>query len=155
MEVLCSKTDWHRAIFVGYIWRFNRCHSGVLQEAVSSWGNGPAFDFPSHPDASLGATKSISTQLLLTASKSRSRRTAEFAMLKTVFTLVKKPRHLLYSVSKKTGSLRLIWHYFTSSQHLLIILVDLIQCSTDYVKKFFNWLRTSFHNSRSVLTVCV
>jgi len=37
---------------------------------------------------------------------------------------------------KKTGSLRLTWHNFTNSQHLLII----IEFSVDYVKKFLSWL---------------
>jgi len=40
-----------------------------------------------------------------------------------------------YSVSQKTGPLRLIWHNFTSSQCLLIIF------GTDRPYSIFNWLR--------------
>jgi len=42
---------------------------------------------------------------------------------------------MIYTVSQKTRPLRLIWHNFTNSQHLLIIFgreTDLIQFSTDY-----------------------
>ena len=50
----------------------------------------------------------------------------------------------LHSVSKN-GPLRIIWHNFTNSQHLLIILVerDLIQFSIDTIKSFKIWFRTS------------
>ena len=41
----------------------------------------------------------------------------------------------LYNVSKKTGPLRLIWHNFTNSQHLLIIF------DRDRPHLIINWLR--------------
>ena len=46
---------------------------------------------------------------------------------------------------KKTGPLRLIWHNFTNSQHLLIIFSTERACSilNWYNKKFINWRRTS------------
>jgi len=50
-----------------------------------------------------------------------------------------------YSVSQKTVLLQLIQHNFTNSQHSLIIVGREIrfQFSTDYIKKFLHWLRTS------------
>ena len=58
---------------------------------------------------------------------------------------------LFYIVSQNSGSLRFISHNFTSSQALLLFLVerDLIQFSLlKNFKKFFNWLELrGFHNN--------
>jgi len=57
-----------------------------------------------------------------------------------------RPVNWIYTVSKKTGPLPLIWHNFINSQHSLKIFLaqrDFIQFSIRGLKKFSNWLRTS------------
>ena len=52
----------------------------------------------------------------------------------------------LYTVSQKTGLLRIIWHNFTNSQRLLVTFGrerDRIQFLIDLIKSFFNRFRTS------------
>ena len=50
----------------------------------------------------------------------------------------------IYTLSQKTGRLRLIWHNFTNSQHLLIIFRRKRPYPIfNWCKKFLNWPRTS------------
>ena len=74
----------------------------------------------------------------------RDQSSATFCSSHTL-TVISLLQYFLYCISKKTGPLRLIWHKFTTSQHLLIIFGRERPYSilNWYDKKFISWLRKS------------
>ena len=101
--------------------------------------------------AAAAAALLFSTEQQEAALRSKTSAPGRTTSIQSQSTLPFVGKHLSLVVAihcvSKNRTLRLIWHNFASSQHLLIIFGrerDVIQISIDYSKKFISiWLRTS------------